>query len=244
MPFYTCMLNRINQNENKLYRACMNMIKVWNAPKNFIWIQIYCSELKLVRCDGFYGRGRGFTRSQGAPRSHLHFGWLYFVHICMFFYYFLLGQFFLQSEEEDVWALRALHAAACILDGFISVIFLILFLFFCNFKLWRGLTHYQPAFWMTLFSCIFFKYILYDFFWTACSFTQDGSESFPDVIAFSLISTLHHIVANLFFTSVQNPLILLFIGTFQIMSGVKNLKGAKKRDLRALQAIWNAPVWG
>ena len=26
------------------------------------------------------------------------------------------------------------------------------------------------------------------------------------------------------------------------MSGVKNLKGAKKEDLRALQAIWNAPV--
>ena len=34
----------------------------------------------------------------------------------------------------------------------------------------------------------------------------------------------------------------LFIETFQIMSGVKNLKGAKKEDLRALQAIWNAPV--
>ena len=26
------------------------------------------------------------------------------------------------------------------------------------------------------------------------------------------------------------------------MSGVNNLKGAKKEDLRALQAIWNAPV--
>ena len=31
------------------------------------------------------------------------------------------------------------------------------------------------------------------------------------------------------------------IETFQLMSGVKNLKGAKKEDLRALQVIWNAP---
>ena len=44
--------------------ACINIKQIWNASKFFIRIQMYCSaRLKLVRCDGFYGRGVGFTRS-------------------------------------------------------------------------------------------------------------------------------------------------------------------------------------
>ena len=35
---------------------------------------------------------------------------------------------------------------------------------------------------------------------------------------------------------------MLSTETSQMLSGVKNLNGAKKEDLRALQAIWDAPL--
>ena len=85
----------------------------------FIWIQIYCTRLKLVRCDGFYGRGGGFTRSQGAPHS-LHFGWLYSVIFLIDFYDFF------SFCRDDMYVVRKIwflnNYAACIFasDGYES----------------------------------------------------------------------------------------------------------------------------
>ena len=144
----------------------MNTIKVWNAPKNFIWIQIYCSGLKLVRCDGFYGRGRGFTRSRGAPRSSLHFGWLYFVHISHFVCWFF------------AIVTRVNTLSACSLDGFILFIFLI-WTDFCwdNFKLWGGFTRSRGAPRSSLhFGWLYFVHIFTIFLLTAC--ILDGFISF------------------------------------------------------------------
>ena len=64
--------------------ACINIKQIWNASKFFIRIQMYCSaRLKLVRCDGFYGRGVGFTRSCRAdPAFSIR---LYSRHFFVFF---------------------------------------------------------------------------------------------------------------------------------------------------------------
>ena len=64
--------------------ACINIKQIWNASKFFIRIQMYCSaRLKLVRCDGFYGRGVGFTRSCRAdPAFSIR---LYSRHVFVFF---------------------------------------------------------------------------------------------------------------------------------------------------------------
>ena len=86
-----------------LILACINIKQIWNASKFFIRIQMYCSaRLKLVRCDGFYGRGVGFTRSCRADPAfsirlysrHFfvflvrHFWWLYLF--SSFFHPFML----------------------------------------------------------------------------------------------------------------------------------------------------------
>ena len=82
--------------------ACINIKQIWNASKFFIRIQMYCSaRLKLVRCDGFYGRGVGFTRSCRADPAFsirlysrhffVFFGPAFLMALFVFLHFFILS---------------------------------------------------------------------------------------------------------------------------------------------------------
>ena len=123
--------------------------------------------------------------------------------------------------EEDLRAHRALRTA-CILDGFILLHFLLISMIF---SFCRDNIYVVRKIWF-----------LNNY--AACIFASDGYESSQEVLL-AWFPPHNQQKCFFFFKTFDG---WLFIETFQIMSGVKNLKGAKKEDLRALQAIWNAPV--